>query len=118
MGERRGAQPWRRCREIGAVGGDKRMAAEREWRGAKRPGESGFWVGIGGRHRVGPGGPRTVTDRARNLGDRRDACEKLRDLAADAYRVEHRRHLAPARTARQQRICPRAAVGVVCGAGR
>ena len=29
----------------------------------------------------------TLTDRARNLGDRRDAFEKLRDLAADAYRV-------------------------------
>ncbi len=30
----------------------------------------------------------TMTDRAQNLGDRRDAFEKLRDLAADAYRVE------------------------------
>ena len=30
----------------------------------------------------------TLTDRAQNLGDRRDAFEKLRDLAADAYRVE------------------------------
>ena len=30
----------------------------------------------------------TLTDRARNLGDRRDAFEKLRDTAADAYRVE------------------------------
>ena len=30
----------------------------------------------------------TLTDRARNLGDRRDAFEKMRDLAADAYRVE------------------------------
>ncbi len=29
----------------------------------------------------------TLTDRARNLGDRRDAFEKLRDAAADAYRV-------------------------------
>ena len=29
-----------------------------------------------------------VTDRARNLGDRRDAFEKLRDTAADAYRAE------------------------------
>ena len=28
-----------------------------------------------------------LTDRARNLGDRRDAFEKLRDIAADAYRV-------------------------------
>ena len=27
-------------------------------------------------------------DRARNLGDRRDDCEKMRDLAADAYRAE------------------------------
>ena len=30
----------------------------------------------------------TLTDRVRNLGDRRDAFEKMRDLAADAYRVE------------------------------
>ena len=30
----------------------------------------------------------TLTDRAQNLGDRRDAFEKLRDIAADAYRVE------------------------------
>ena len=30
----------------------------------------------------------TLTDRARNLGDRRDAFEKMRDLAADAYRAE------------------------------
>ncbi|MDE0407715.1 MAG: DUF2493 domain-containing protein [Alphaproteobacteria bacterium] len=29
----------------------------------------------------------TLTDRARNLGDRRDAFERLRDVAADAYRV-------------------------------
>ncbi len=29
-----------------------------------------------------------VTDRAQNLGDRRDAFEHLRDLAADAYRAE------------------------------
>ena len=29
-----------------------------------------------------------MTDRAQNLGDRRDAFEKMRDLAADAYRVE------------------------------
>ena len=29
-----------------------------------------------------------VTDRAQNLGDRRDAFEKMRDLAADAYRAE------------------------------
>lgn len=29
----------------------------------------------------------TLTDRARNLGDRRDAFEALRDTAADAYRV-------------------------------
>ena len=29
----------------------------------------------------------TLTDRARNLGDRRDAFEKMRDFAADAYRV-------------------------------
>ena len=29
-----------------------------------------------------------LTDRAHNLGDRRDAFEKMRDLAADAYRVE------------------------------
>ena len=29
----------------------------------------------------------TLTDRAQNLGDRRDAFEKLRDIAADAYRV-------------------------------
>ncbi len=29
----------------------------------------------------------TLTDRAQNLGDRRDAFEKLRDTAADAYRV-------------------------------
>ena len=29
-----------------------------------------------------------LTDRAQNLGDRRDAFEKMRDLAADAYRVE------------------------------
>ena len=28
----------------------------------------------------------TLTDRAQNLGDRRDAFEKMRDLAADAYR--------------------------------
>ena len=30
----------------------------------------------------------TLTDRVRNLGDRRDAFEKMRDLAADTYRVE------------------------------
>ena len=30
----------------------------------------------------------TLTDRARNLGDRRDAFEKMRDTAADAYRRE------------------------------
>ncbi len=30
---------------------------------------------------------KTLTDRARNLGDRRDAFEKLRDVAADAYRI-------------------------------
>ena len=29
-----------------------------------------------------------VTDRARNLGDRRDAFEQMRDTAADAYRAE------------------------------
>ena len=29
-----------------------------------------------------------LTDRAHSLGDRRDAFEKMRDLAADAYRVE------------------------------
>ena len=29
-----------------------------------------------------------VTDRAQNLGDRRDAFEKMRDLAADAYRAD------------------------------
>ncbi len=29
-----------------------------------------------------------LTDRAQNLGDRRDAFEKMRDLAADAYRTE------------------------------
>ena len=29
-----------------------------------------------------------LIDRAQNLGDRRDAFEKMRDLAADAYRVE------------------------------
>ena len=29
-----------------------------------------------------------LTDRARNLGDRRDAFERLRDTAADAYRAE------------------------------
>ena len=29
-----------------------------------------------------------VTDRAQNLGDRRDTFEKMRDAAADAYRVE------------------------------
>ena len=29
-----------------------------------------------------------LTDRATNLGDRRDAFEKMRDLAADAYRAE------------------------------
>ena len=29
-----------------------------------------------------------LTDRARNLGDRRDAFETMRDLAADAYRAE------------------------------
>ena len=29
-----------------------------------------------------------ITDRARNLGDRRDAFEQLRDTAAEAYRVE------------------------------
>jgi len=29
----------------------------------------------------------TLTDRARNLGDRRDAFERLRDVAAEAYRV-------------------------------
>ncbi len=29
----------------------------------------------------------TLTDRARNLGDRRDAFETMRDVAADAYRV-------------------------------
>ena len=29
-----------------------------------------------------------LTDRAQNLGDRRDAFEKMRDLAADAYRAE------------------------------
>ena len=30
----------------------------------------------------------TLTDRAQSLGDRRDAFEKMRDLAADAYRAE------------------------------
>ena len=30
-----------------------------------------------------------ITDRAHNLGDRRDAFETMRDLAADAYRVAH-----------------------------
>ena len=30
----------------------------------------------------------TLTDRAQSLGDRRDAFEKMRDLAADAYRSE------------------------------
>ena len=30
----------------------------------------------------------TLTDRARNLGDRRDAFETMRDTAAEAYRVE------------------------------
>ena len=30
----------------------------------------------------------TLTDRAQNLGDRRDAFEKMRDLAADAYAPE------------------------------
>ena len=30
----------------------------------------------------------TLTERAQNLGDRRDAFEKMRDLAADGYRVE------------------------------
>ena len=30
----------------------------------------------------------TLTDRAQSLGDRRDAFEKMRDLAADAYRTE------------------------------
>ena len=29
-----------------------------------------------------------LTDKAQNLGDRRDAFEKMRDLAADAYRAE------------------------------
>ena len=29
-----------------------------------------------------------ATERARNLGDRRDAFERMRDLAADAYRLE------------------------------
>ena len=29
-----------------------------------------------------------VTDRAQNLGDRRDAFDRMRDLAADAYRAE------------------------------
>ena len=29
-----------------------------------------------------------LTDRAHNLGDRSDAFETMRDLAADAYRVE------------------------------
>ena len=29
-----------------------------------------------------------VTDRAQNFGDRRDAFEKMRDAAADAYRAE------------------------------
>ena len=29
-----------------------------------------------------------ITDRARNFGDRRDAFETMRDLAADAYRIE------------------------------
>ena len=30
----------------------------------------------------------TLTERAQNLGDRRDAFEKMRDLAAEGYRVE------------------------------
>ena len=30
----------------------------------------------------------SLTERAQNLGDRRDAFEKMRDLAADGYRVE------------------------------
>ena len=30
----------------------------------------------------------TLVDRAQNLGDRRDAFEKMRDIAADAYRAE------------------------------
>ena len=35
-----------------------------------------------------------LTDRARNLGDRRDAFERLRDTAADAYRAETGEYLA------------------------
>ena len=50
------ARPWRPCREIGAAGGDERVAAGRERHGAKRPGGSGAGVGIGARHGVGPGG--------------------------------------------------------------
>ena len=74
-----------------------------------------------------------LTDRAQNLGDRRDAFEKMRDLAADAYRAEtgdvwrprhgshtsHTGQLTSAaidardfrrarRTARPARICPTA----------
>ena len=74
-----------------------------------------------------------VTDRAQNLGDRRDAFEKLRDAVADRLPHRDRRHLAtatrlehsrrpdtsprqpstpatscaPAKTARPGRTCPR-----------
>ena len=37
-----------------------------------------------------------LTDRAHNLGDRSDAFETMRDLAADAYRVETGNTLASA----------------------
>ena len=63
----------------------------------------------------------TLTDRARNLGDRRDAFEKMRDVAADAYRVHtgdvwrprHGSHASQTGTAhlgrhRRARLQPRA----------
>ena len=45
-----------------------------------------------------------VTDRAQNLGDRRDAFEKMRDLAADVYRAQTGNTWRPRRGSPRQRV--------------
>ena len=58
MRERRGALPWRRCREIGAAGGDKRVVAGRERRGTpgrKRGRRRHRCAARGGARRPDPG---------------------------------------------------------------
>lgn len=47
-----------------------------------------------------------LIDRARNLGDRQDAFEKMRDLAADAYRAETSDLWRPHRGSRTSRTRP------------